>query len=230
MRKHPLLALFTTTITLTTAGAIPRHATTHVHETRPPVTRARLDTFVFEDEHPESVPAELPPAARQPAAVPAEVAGMLIGAIDEIDLRATRPHPLAPPTPSLLARSQLLTTLPTGLEPRVDALARLLVHARRLLAAATVPASRARVAASSSASGSPWLALRYCESGDNYGADTGNGYYGAYQFTASTWWWIGYAGMPDQASPAMQDQAARVLEARVGWGAWPVCSQALGLH
>jgi hypothetical protein len=78
--------------------------------------------------------------------------------------------------------------------------------------------------------GGEWLQLRECESGNNYRADTGNGFYGAYQFSPSTWSNLGYPGRPDQESPAMQDQAAQRLQARSGWGQWPACSAALGLH
>ena len=38
--------------------------------------------------------------------------------------------------------------------------------------------------ATSAASGGVWAVLRQCESGGNYADDTGNGYYGAYQFAA----------------------------------------------
>ncbi len=71
--------------------------------------------------------------------------------------------------------------------------------------------------------------LRECESGDNYAADTGNGYYGAYQFSLATWQALGYSGLPSQAPPAVQDQAARRLQAEYGWGQWPACSAMLGL-
>lgn len=56
---------------------------------------------------------------------------------------------------------------------------------------------------------STWLAkLRQCESGGNYADNTGNGYYGAYQFSASTWNSLGtgYA-RADLAPPSVQDQA-----------------------
>ena len=71
--------------------------------------------------------------------------------------------------------------------------------------------------------------LRVCESSDNYRANTGNGYYGAYQFDLSTWHANGFSGYPDQASPQTQDQAAQVLYSRRGWQPWPVCSQRMGL-
>jgi hypothetical protein len=74
-----------------------------------------------------------------------------------------------------------------------------------------------------------WLELRQCESGDDYQANTGNGYYGAYQFSQQTWTALGYPGRPDLEPPAMQDQAAHQLQAQSGWGQWPACAAALGL-
>ena len=68
-----------------------------------------------------------------------------------------------------------------------------------------------------------------CESGGNYWINTGNGYYGAYQFSLSTWQSLGYGGYPHEASPAVQDQAARELQALYGWSQWPGCSWYLGL-
>jgi hypothetical protein len=77
--------------------------------------------------------------------------------------------------------------------------------------------------------GGVWAALRQCESGGNYATNTGNGYYGAYQFSQGTWTYLGYPGRPDQAPPAMQDAAAQKLQAQSGWGQWPACAAALGL-
>ena len=71
--------------------------------------------------------------------------------------------------------------------------------------------------------------LRVCESSDNYQADTGNGYYGAYQFALDTWQALGYAGRPDQAAPATQDQAAHRLYDQRGWQPWPGCARQQGL-
>jgi hypothetical protein len=78
--------------------------------------------------------------------------------------------------------------------------------------------------------GGVWAALRNCESSGNYAENTGNGYYGAYQFSLATWSGLGYPGRPDQASAAMQDEAAQRLQARSGWGQWPACAAALGLQ
>jgi hypothetical protein len=71
--------------------------------------------------------------------------------------------------------------------------------------------------------------LRMCESHNNYSDNTGNGYYGAYQFALQTWQDLGMTGRPDQAAPAVQDYAAKVLHARAGWSPWPACSVKEGL-
>jgi hypothetical protein len=82
---------------------------------------------------------------------------------------------------------------------------------------------------SGAGAGGVWLQLRECESGDNYRANTGNGFYGAYQFSQQTWNNLGYPGRPDLEPPAMQDAGAMKLQAEAGWGQWPACAAALGL-
>jgi hypothetical protein len=91
---------------------------------------------------------------------------------------------------------------------------------------ADVAASRPRPSAGSAA----LAALRSCESGGDYTSDTGNGYYGAYQFARGTWASLGYRGRPDQAPPAVQDQAAARLQSITGWSSWPACAARLGLR
>jgi hypothetical protein len=76
--------------------------------------------------------------------------------------------------------------------------------------------------------GGVWLQLRECESGDNYAENTGNGYYGAYQFDLGTWQRLGYPGRPDQAAPAVQDAAAQKLYSERGFAPWPATSRACG--
>ena len=75
------------------------------------------------------------------------------------------------------------------------------------------------------ASGSgPWDRIAACESGGNWGANTGNGYYGGLQFNLGTWHSYGGAGRPDQQSRAAQIAVAeKVRAAEGGYGAWPVC-------
>lgn len=69
--------------------------------------------------------------------------------------------------------------------------------------------------------------LRACESGGNYRINTGNGYYGAYQYDIGTWG--GYGGYPNAAAapPAVQDQKVRETYLRRGWSPWPHCGAGL---
>jgi hypothetical protein len=94
---------------------------------------------------------------------------------------------------------------------------------------AVVLGAFAGAAPAEAATASDFARLRQCESGGNYRINTGNGYYGAYQFNLSTWRGIGFSGYPHQASPATQDAAARRLQAMRGWSPWPACSRMLGL-
>ncbi|MHB1774471.1 MAG: transglycosylase family protein [Acidimicrobiales bacterium] len=96
-------------------------------------------------------------------------------------------------------------------------------------AVAAAPAPAPAIAAGGPAAGGVWAALRQCESGGNYAEDSGNGYYGAYQFSLGTWESLGYGGLPSSAPPAVQDAAAQALQARSGWGQWPVCSLRIGM-
>jgi hypothetical protein len=71
---------------------------------------------------------------------------------------------------------------------------------------------------------SAWDRIAACESGGNWAANTGNGYYGGLQFTLSTWHAYGGSGRPDQNSREAQIAVAeRVRNAEGGYGAWPVC-------
>jgi hypothetical protein len=97
------------------------------------------------------------------------------------------------------------------------------------LAAAFVVGDVVSATAASAATSGEFAALRQCESGGNYSINTGNGYYGAYQFSAGTWRSLGYSGLPHQASPATQDAAAAKLQASQGWRPWPGCARKLGL-
>lgn len=73
--------------------------------------------------------------------------------------------------------------------------------------------------------------LRSCESSGNYSAvNRSNRYFGAYQFSASTWRSLGYAGLPHEAPAEVQDEAAQRLQARAGWRQWPGCSRRLRLR
>jgi hypothetical protein len=86
--------------------------------------------------------------------------------------------------------------------------------------------AKARTRAAENASASPTLeAIAACESGGNPGTNTGNGFYGKYQFTLSTWQSVGGSGNPASASEAEQNQRAALLYAREGASPWPVCGR-----
>lgn len=74
-----------------------------------------------------------------------------------------------------------------------------------------------------------WAKLAQCECGGNPQCNTGNGYYGMYQFTLSTWRSVGGTGLPSEASAEEQTMRAQILQARAGWGQWPACARKLGL-
>jgi hypothetical protein len=74
-----------------------------------------------------------------------------------------------------------------------------------------------------------WDALAQCESGGNWAANTGNGYYGGLQFSAGTWASVGGTGLPHEHSRETQIHFGQILQARSGWGQWPHCSAKLGL-
>ncbi|HEX4789581.1 MAG TPA: ubiquitin-like domain-containing protein [Actinospica sp.] len=79
----------------------------------------------------------------------------------------------------------------------------------------------------SSASSLNWTALATCESGDNPSENTGNGFYGMYQFTISTWDSLGGSGLPSNASAGTQTALAEKLYSEAGSGQWPVCGHYL---
>lgn len=81
----------------------------------------------------------------------------------------------------------------------------------------------------SSAGSGVWAALAQCESGGDPTTNTGNGYYGLYQFSLPTWQAMGGSGLPSEASAAEQTQRAQALQAQSGWGQWPACAAQLGL-
>ena len=71
--------------------------------------------------------------------------------------------------------------------------------------------------------------LRACEAGGDYTRNSGNGYYGAYQYSLSTWNDFGGFARPDLAPASVQDAKAHADVARRGWSAWPACARKLGL-
>jgi hypothetical protein len=103
-----------------------------------------------------------------------------------------------------------------------------LAESRRELRRAKRAAAAAETGQATAAGGGapPHLeAIAACESGGNYSTDTGNGFFGAYQFSQSTWESVGGTGNPAAASPGEQDQRAAMLYAQSGSTPWPVCGQ-----
>lgn len=84
-------------------------------------------------------------------------------------------------------------------------------------------------AANATTSTSTWDALAQCESGGNWATNTGNGYSGGLQFSASTWSAYGGTGSAADASREQQIAVAEQVQASQGWGAWPSCAAQLGL-
>jgi LysM repeat protein len=82
----------------------------------------------------------------------------------------------------------------------------------------------------SAATASEWDAVAQCESGGNWAINTGNGYYGGLQFSASTWAAYGgtaYAAQANQATKGQQIEIAEKVLASQGKGAWPSCGVGL---
>jgi hypothetical protein len=95
-----------------------------------------------------------------------------------------------------------------------------------LVRVARAPGQRPAGTLTASVSAGPALrAIAQCESGGNYGTNTGNGFYGAYQFDLQTWQSVGGTGLPSNASPAEQDKRAAILRSQRGSSPWPVCGR-----
>lgn len=96
----------------------------------------------------------------------------------------------------------------------------------------TVVALLGSGAPAQAASLSTWDKVAACESGGNWQINTGNGYYGGLQFSASTWAAYGgrhFAFRADLASKGAQITVAERVLAAQGAGAWPVCGARAGL-
>ena len=115
------------------------------------------------------------------------------------------------------------------------------VQHRVLLATRLVqaPVSQIQIVGTKPRPGSPpggdsvWDALAECESGGNWAANSGNGYYGGLQFLQSTWLAYGggvYASLPSDATREEQIAiATKLRDAAGGYSPWPACASQLGL-
>ena len=99
---------------------------------------------------------------------------------------------------------------------------------------AQIELSAARAAVEQNASGhadpgeAAWERLRFCESGGVYTTNSGNGFYGAYQFDRQTWESMGGSGLPSAAPYWEQDIRAKALYWARGPQPWPVCGRFIG--
>jgi resuscitation-promoting factor RpfE len=92
--------------------------------------------------------------------------------------------------------------------------------------APSAPVATAPAPAPASSGGVNWDAVAQCESGGDWGINTGNGFYGGLQFTEGTWLANGggqYASSANLATAAQQMAVANNVLASQGIGAWPVC-------
>jgi hypothetical protein len=108
----------------------------------------------------------------------------------------------------------------------------LAVLAASVVATAGVLVGGATTSGADAAKLRTWERLANCESGQRWHINTGNGYFGGLQFSDPTW--DAYkgprmAGRADKARKKMQIVTAEKLLDNQGWGAWPACSQKLGL-
>jgi LysM repeat protein len=136
------------------------------------------------------------------------------------------------PNPGLITAGQRLR-----LPSRHQVKPWLAAEAARATSPASAPAASTSAPSSTSApaavspsalpsGGANWQAIAACESGGNWSANTGNGFYGGLQFTEGTWLANGggqYASSANLASPAQQIAVAERVLATQGIGAWPVC-------
>src|SRR6201992_3341409 len=88
----------------------------------------------------------------------------------------------------------------------------------------------ARAGNAAAAPDSEWDRVAACESGGNWGINTGNGYHGGLQFSQGTWAAHGGGEFASSAHQDTRDQQIAVAErvlASQGRGAWPVCGRGL---
>lgn len=129
------------------------------------------------------------------------------------------PTTLQPINSTVLAAPETTVPATTTTEPEPTTIPT--VPPRRTTTTSTTGYLREEATARSTSS--TLASIRACESGGNYSTDTGNGYYGAYQFSWGTWQSVGGSGNPAHASPAEQDMRAQMMLDQGRRGEWPNC-------
>lgn len=90
-------------------------------------------------------------------------------------------------------------------------------------ALAVVPMAMDGTSATAHADSVNWDAIAQCESGGNWGINTGNGHYGGLQFKQGTWSSNGGLGSPATAPRHEQIRVAENVLRTQGLKAWPKC-------
>ena len=126
-----------------------------------------------------------------------------------------------------LELAERVDTIQAGIEGTASDIAVATTRIER--AQVELSAARAAVAQNASGHSDPgeeaWERLRFCESGGVYTTNTGNGFYGAYQFDLQTWQSMGGRGLPSAAPYWEQDIRAKALYWARGAQPWPVCGR-----
>jgi resuscitation-promoting factor RpfA len=137
--------------------------------------------------------------------------------------------------PDLIYPGQVLIVPPaTYAPPAVSTPSPAVTHRSSTTSSSTSSGSSHRTYAAASPSGSSsgvWGCIAAHESGGNPATNTGNGYYGMYQDTQSSWVAAGglaYAPRADLASGAAQTAVNQRIQSQQGWSAWPSTSRMCG--
>ena len=129
--------------------------------------------------------------------------------------------------PNIIAAGQRLTLPASGhVTAAMARAARAAMSASAGLSHSVSHAATKTSSSTASSSGVNWVAIAACESGDNWSANTGNGFYGGLQFSEQTWLAYGggqYASSANRATEGQQIAVAERVLAGQGIGAWPVC-------
>jgi LysM repeat protein len=136
--------------------------------------------------------------------------------------------------PDLIYAGQVLSIPPATYAPVPPASAGSTTYAAGATTVAPTTTAGAVASTPAAATAPPagiWGCIASYESGGVASTNTGNGYYGMYQDTQSSWvsgGGLAYAPRADQASAAAQTIVNQRVQAQQGWGAWPVTSRMCG--
>jgi hypothetical protein len=141
------------------------------------------------------------------------------------------------PNPNLILTGQVLSIPPAGyrpVAPLVVTVAASPIRSAQILSAParnSAPVSAYKAVSPPTTGGSGvWGCIAQHESGGNASINTGNGFYGAFQFTVGSWRAAGGGpGLPSSYSYSQQEAIAINLQRMSGWGNWPVTSGECGV-